>query len=235
MTVVDGDTNARVRGARVTIGSRSAAERPARRGPRSRCVHRTRARHAASRSAATTRAFGALVVPHASEVDDPDLPALAAVDDVRRRTPRARRTQPGLDVRPPFRVVWSRGLGTLIEFPAVVQDGVAYIANARGTVRALDMRNGNVIWRHDTPHGKMAASPAVWGDELIVHGMDGHVWVLRRSDGHAPLALHRRLARRVVARRSSTEPTCSVPGTGRSPRSTCARTASVGAATTAAR
>ena len=75
------------------------------------------------------------------------------------------------------------GSATLIEFPAVVADGVAYIANARGTIRALDMRNGNVVWRHDTPHGKMAASPAVWGNELIVHGMDGHVWVLRRSDG----------------------------------------------------
>ena len=88
-----------------------------------------------------------------------------------------------ISVRPPFRVVWSRGLGTLIEFPAVVQDGVAYIANAKGTVRAISMRNGDIVWRHDTPRGKMAASPAVWGDQLIVHGMDGHVWVLRRSDG----------------------------------------------------
>jgi outer membrane protein assembly factor BamB len=97
--------------------------------------------------------------------------------------PARSQAQPQLDVRPPFRVVWSRGLGTLIEFPAVVQDGVAYVANAWGTVRALDMRTGDVIWRHDTPHGKMASSPAVWGDELVVHGMDGHVWVLRRSDG----------------------------------------------------
>ena len=97
--------------------------------------------------------------------------------------PSRSQAQPDLAVRPPFRVVWSRGLGTLIEFPAVVQDGVAYIANARGTVRALDMRNGDVIWRHDTPHGKMASSPAVWGGRLVVHGMDGHVWVLRRSDG----------------------------------------------------
>ena len=45
------------------------------------------------------------------------------------------------------------------------------------------MRTGDVVWRHDTPHGKMASSPAVWGTTLVVHGMDGHVWVLRRSDG----------------------------------------------------
>jgi len=29
----------------------------------------------------------------------------------------------------------------------------------------------------------MAASPAIWRDQIVVHGMDGHVWVLRRSDG----------------------------------------------------
>ena len=34
-------------------------------------------------------------------------------------------SQSQLALRPPFRVVWSRGLGGLIEFPAVVWDGVA--------------------------------------------------------------------------------------------------------------
>ena len=88
-----------------------------------------------------------------------------------------------IDVRPPFRVVWSRGIGSLIEFPAVVSEGVAYIGNFRGTVRAISMRSGKVAWRRDTPRGKMAASPAVVGDQLIAHGMDGHVWVLDRSNG----------------------------------------------------
>ncbi len=115
--------------------------------------------------------------------------------------PTRSQSQAVIRVRPPFRVVWSRGLGTLIEFPAVVSDGVAYIANARGTVRAIDMRDGSVIWRHDTPHGKMAASPAVWRDQVIVHGMDGHVWVLRRSDGQLLWHLHARLADRVVTGR----------------------------------
>ena len=95
------------------------------------------------------------------------------------------RTQahPEIGLRPPFRVVWSRGIGSLIEFPAVVSEGVAYIGNFRGTVRAISMRSGKVAWRRDTPRGKMAASPAVAGDELVVHGMDGHVWVLDRSNG----------------------------------------------------
>ncbi|MDX6447890.1 MAG: hypothetical protein QOD08_353 [Gaiellaceae bacterium] len=85
-------------------------------------------------------------------------------------------------LRPPFRVVWSRGIGTLIEFPAVVSDGVAYIGNFRGTVRAISMRSGHVAWRTDL-HAKMAASPGVVGDELVVHTMSGSVYVLDRATG----------------------------------------------------
>jgi outer membrane protein assembly factor BamB len=103
----------------------------------------------------------------------------------------ASRTQshPAIGVRPPFRIVWSRGLGSLIEFPAVVCEGVAYIGNSRGTVRALSMRNGAVLWRHDVRGGKMAASPAVVGDELVVHGMDGVVRVLDRRTGRLRFAV----------------------------------------------
>jgi outer membrane protein assembly factor BamB len=88
-----------------------------------------------------------------------------------------------IEVRPPFRQVWSRGVGTLIEFPAVVSDGVAYIGNLRGTVFAIAMRGGGVVWRYDIPGGKMAASPAVVGPHLVVHGMEGNVWVLDRATG----------------------------------------------------
>ncbi|HEV8463052.1 MAG TPA: PQQ-binding-like beta-propeller repeat protein [Gaiellaceae bacterium] len=180
ITVVNGDTNVRVRGARVTVGGHSAHTN--RRG-----IALVRLeRRAALVTTAAKKGYGTRAV-RLSYKRHPK----STIRIYRRSlqwamygaTPTRTQSQPDLKVRPPFRVVWSRGLGTLIEFPAVVSDGVAYIANARGTVRALDMRNGNVIWRHDTPHGKMAASPAVWRDQLIVHGMDGHVWVLERSNG----------------------------------------------------
>jgi outer membrane protein assembly factor BamB len=45
------------------------------------------------------------------------------------------------------------------------------------------MRNGKVIWKYDPPGGKMASSPAIVGDGLVVHGMDGVVRVLDRSNG----------------------------------------------------
>ena len=180
VTVVDGDTNTRIRGATVTIGRR----------------HSHSDRHGVARIRLQRRA--ALVTVASKPGYDARSVRLSfrarpkSTIRIYRRSlqwtmygagPRRTQAQPDIRVRPPFRVVWSRGLGTLIEFPAVVKDGVAYIANARGTVRALDMRDGTVIWRRDTPHGKMAASPAVWRDQVIVHGMDGHVWVLRRSDG----------------------------------------------------
>jgi outer membrane protein assembly factor BamB len=98
-------------------------------------------------------------------------------------TPARTQAHPAIRLRPPFRVVWSRGIGSLIEFPAVVSDGVAYIGNYHGTVRALSMRSGRVLWRRDVPGGKMAASPAVVGDDLVVHGMDGVVRVLDRRTG----------------------------------------------------
>lgn len=96
--------------------------------------------------------------------------------------PRRTQAQTGIKLRPPFRVVWSRSLGFL-EFPAVVADGVAYVSNLSGRVRALSMRNGKVLWGRQTPSGKMAASPAVLGKIVVAHGMDGHVWVLDRETG----------------------------------------------------
>jgi outer membrane protein assembly factor BamB len=180
VTVVDGDTNARVRGARVNVGGRSA--RTDRRGiARVPLAHRRSLVTTAAKAGYTPRAVRLAFRSHPASTIRIFRPSLQWT--MYGADPGRSQAQDALMVRPPFRVVWSRGLGTLIEFPAVVADGVAYIANARGTVRALDMRNGHVIWRHDTPHGKMAASPAVWRDQLILHGMDGHVWVLRRSSG----------------------------------------------------
>jgi outer membrane protein assembly factor BamB len=180
VTVVDGDTNTRVRGARVTIGRRSA------RTDRHGVARIPLLRHTALVTAAIKHGYDGRAV-RLSFGQRPK----STIRIFRRSLqwtmygadPQRSQAQPDLRVRPPFRIVWSRGLGTLIEFPAVVKDGAAYIANARGTVSALDMRNGKIIWQHETPRGKMASSPAVWRDQLIVHGMDGHVWVLRRSDG----------------------------------------------------
>jgi outer membrane protein assembly factor BamB len=88
-------------------------------------------------------------------------------------------------LRPPFRLVWSLGLGRLIEFPAVVDDGYAYIGNSGATIHAISMRSGKFAWVHKTAGTPpMASSPGVAGDEIVYHTMDGHVYVLDRAGGH---------------------------------------------------
>jgi outer membrane protein assembly factor BamB len=179
VTVVDGDTNKRLRGARVRVGPHHTTAkrhgvailhvRPAPLLTRARLAgyairtvrfdYRRRRRNTLRlyRPALQWPRYGATVA----------------------RT----QTQDTLRVRPPFHVVWSRGLGSLIEFPAVVADGVAFIGNFHGSVRALAMRNGHLVWRREL-NQKLAASPAIWGDKVVVHTMGaGRIYVLRRSDG----------------------------------------------------
>jgi outer membrane protein assembly factor BamB len=105
--------------------------------------------------------------------------------------PTRTQVQPHIRLRPPFRIVWSRGMAGLLEYPAVVSNGVAYVGNYWGSVRAVKMGNGALVWRHDIPHGKMASSPALFGDQVIVHGMDGTVWALDRRNGR--VLWHRRI------------------------------------------
>jgi len=180
VTVLDGDTGRRLAGARVTVGGRSV--RTNRRGValvgvQGRTTLPTRV-VARGYSPATAVVSFSRNPSYGFKLYHPALQwPLYGADPARTQA----RSQ--IHVRPPFRLLWSRGLDGLIEFPAVVSDGRAYIGNAQGTVFALNMIDGRVVWRHPTPHGKMAASPAVWGDRIVVHGMDGRVRVLSRSDG----------------------------------------------------
>jgi outer membrane protein assembly factor BamB len=97
--------------------------------------------------------------------------------------PARTQVQEGIKLRPPFRIAWSRGMGSLIEFPAVVSDGVAFIGNAHGVIRAVSMKTGRIAWRRDTGD-RMAASPAILGDTIVAHTMStGHVFVLNRYNG----------------------------------------------------
>lgn len=180
VTIVDGDTHARVEGARVVIGRRAGyadgtglaalkiKQRTALpvRVSKPGYAMRTVRMPFKQRREVTIRLYR----------ESLQWPMYGA---------NSRRTQAHEEIklRPPFKVVWSRGIGTLIEFPAVVDGGVAYIGNYRGQIYALDMRNGKVIWRYRPRRGKMASSPAVIGHDLIVHGMDGIVRVLDRSSG----------------------------------------------------
>jgi outer membrane protein assembly factor BamB len=180
VTVVDGDTHRRIRGARVVIGHRS--DYANRRGLAAvKIKRRTALEVRVSKPGYTTRT-----------VRMPFRQKREVTVRVYRKSLQwtmfggnARRTNahPEIALRPPFKVVWSRGVGSLIEFPAVVSEGVAFIGNFKGTIYAIEMRRGKVVWKYDPPGGKMASSPAVVGESIVVHGMDGVVRMLDRRNG----------------------------------------------------
>jgi outer membrane protein assembly factor BamB len=180
VTVVDGDTHRRVNGARVVIGKR--ADYANTRGLASVKIKRRAALPVrVSKPGYATRTVR-MPFKQRREV------TVRLFRDALQWTmygANNRRTQahPDIKLRPPFKVVWSRGVGALVEFPAVVTEGVGYVANYKGHIYALDMRNGKVIWRSKPRGGKMASSPAIVGDDLVVHGMDGIVRVLDRANG----------------------------------------------------
>jgi outer membrane protein assembly factor BamB len=180
VTIVNGDTNRRVRGARVTLWHRHDVTD--RRGEAIIRVPRRRPLQVGVKARGYTSRT--VLQPFHSHrkvtirIYRPELqwPLYGA---------NAKRTQAQTHIalRPPFRTVWSKGMGGLLEFPAVVWNGTAYIGNAQATIRAVSMRFGTVLWRHDTPGGKMASSPAIVRDTVVYHGMNGAVYVLDRASG----------------------------------------------------
>jgi outer membrane protein assembly factor BamB len=177
VSVIDGDENAPVRGAVVRIGRKR--DRVSKRG-----VARFYLPRRGFAVTASARGYNARTLPvsfarrrwrtvriYRTDLQWPLYGVNAARTQVQRH----------IDLRAPFRTVWSRAIGSLVEFPAVVSDGMAYIGNFHGEVRALSMRWGEVAWRRDL-NERMAASAAVVGRTLVVHTY-GHVWVLDRWNG----------------------------------------------------
>ena len=80
--------------------------------------------------------------------------------------------QSAIKLRPPFRTAWTRPVGGLLEFPAVVWKGVAYINDFGGYVHALSMDDGRELWKRRVG-SRMASSPGVdtERDQLVVTTM----------------------------------------------------------------
>ncbi len=179
VTVLDGDTLQRVRGVRVRLLHRKEVTNPQGvaefRGPERRLEVAVAARHySAVHVRLNFRRRRQTIRVYQKRLQWPLYGANA------QRT----QSQSAIKLRPPFRIVWSRSIGGLIEFPAVVWDGAAYIGNFHSTIRAISMRSGKVSWLHRTPGGeRMASSPAIYGADLVYHTISGWIYVLRRSDG----------------------------------------------------
>jgi outer membrane protein assembly factor BamB len=180
VTVVDGDAGTRVRGARVRIGHTTGTTSV--RGLASVKIRR--------RASFPVYVSGPGYIPRVVRIQFRTFPR-ATVRVYRRATqwpmygvtPQRTHAHLAIALRPPFRTVWSRDLESLVEFPAAVYEGVAYLANLHGMLWALSMRDGTVLWRFDMGHWEQDSSPAVVGDTLVMHSKGGRVWVLDRATG----------------------------------------------------
>jgi outer membrane protein assembly factor BamB len=179
--VRDGDTAKPVRNVRLRLGGERL-----RLGPHAvaRVVPRARAKVRVS-----ARGYGARVVKvnfRRRVVQRVDLWRPSAQWPIYGANPARTQAHPKIRIRPPFRVVWKRDMGSLLEFPAVVWDGVAYANNIHGRLRALDMRSGHVLWQ--TRVGwRMASSPGMDPKRgvLVTTSMSpGYVNVISMKTGH---------------------------------------------------
>jgi outer membrane protein assembly factor BamB len=174
--VLDGDTGAPVRGAVVRVPAairrgRSVFQWP---GRRPELVEVSAPHYGSARLRASPGATRSLTV----RLYRPDGQWLMYGVSAART-----QDQPAITLRPPFRIAWARNLGALLEFPAVVDDGVAYLSNAQGELFALSMGNGRTLWRYNMHTAAQASSPAVAGSRLVAHAKGGRVLVFERASG----------------------------------------------------
>jgi outer membrane protein assembly factor BamB len=100
-------------------------------------------------------------------------------------TPARTQAHPAISLRPPFRVVWRRSLRSLLEYPAVVWEGVAYATNFRGYLTAVSMRTGRILWRRHIAT-TFASSPAVDPDRrtlVLTSKTPGQVTIVDMDTG----------------------------------------------------
>jgi outer membrane protein assembly factor BamB len=88
---------------------------------------------------------------------------------------RRRFLQTDWKVRPPYKKVWSRQFGVLLEFPPIIVGNRMYTVGNGGNVVCLNRTTGKKVWSRDV--GYLAASSPAYGDKRIF------VTVLERSKG----------------------------------------------------
>jgi outer membrane protein assembly factor BamB len=78
-------------------------------------------------------------------------------------------------VRPPYKLLWSRQFGVLLEFPPIIVGNRLFTVGNAGVVVAQNRTTGKRVWRFDA--GYLAASSPAYGDKRI------YVTILERTKG----------------------------------------------------
>ena len=87
----------------------------------------------------------------------------------------------GIPVR---KILWTRGLGSYIEYPPSYCEGTLYVNTFEGETFAIDSETGKIRWRRKIG-GTKPSTPAIDGPRLIVSSQDGTVTALDRARGRS--------------------------------------------------
>lgn len=82
----------------------------------------------------------------------------------------------------PGRKLWEFDAGSLVEFPPVIDRGVAVVGTNLRRVFALDLRSGAIVWQART-RGQIATSPAIARGVAYVATTTGDLEARRLTDG----------------------------------------------------
>ena len=100
--------------------------------------------------------------------------------------------------RPPFKSLWIRPMGAMLEFPPAIGERASYIETSDGRVVASSARTGRPLWTRQLA-APLASKPALDSDSVYVSSLGGFVYALRQSDGAVALAIRRRRPQRILA------------------------------------
>lgn len=75
----------------------------------------------------------------------------------------------GKDLDPPFKELWSYDDAVLLEFPPALADGVLYLTDKAGDIRALKASDGSTLWHHEGT-GTRQGAPADTTGAVYSHG-----------------------------------------------------------------
>jgi outer membrane protein assembly factor BamB len=94
----------------------------------------------------------------------------------------------GRELEPPLREAWSIDTHALIEFPPAVANGVAYVANKYGEVRAVRLRDRKVLWGRVTRRRlagppTFVTSPVYHRGRVFLAFLDGHLVAVDAASG----------------------------------------------------
>jgi outer membrane protein assembly factor BamB len=92
------------------------------------------------------------------------------------------RANPDLQLPPPYRRLWTRDLGSLLEFPPVIQGGRLFVGTNKRRAVALEARTGAVVWNRRLS-GRSAASPAIAGGLVLFTSIDGFIEAMDQRTG----------------------------------------------------